>query len=239
MGGIASSFQSNSPWNFAFDASYGAVITDKDELNRQGWYAMILAEYKLNWGIPGLYVWYFSGDDGDIINGSERLPYLDTMNSVPNALSSFGYRGSSTVGGGKGILGTNPTSTWGIGFRLKNMSFLEDLRHIFRLHYFGGTNSTKMADYITGRSNVNNGTLWRNNTDFNSLGTYLTTADTGIELNFDSFYKVTNHLEMGLELGYIHLMLHEDVWGRYGNSNQNSLNTKAAWKATLSFKYSF
>ena len=55
---------------------------------------MLLAEYALDWGLPGLYGWYFSGDDDNPNNGSERLPYLATTNNLTNSLSTFGYRGN-------------------------------------------------------------------------------------------------------------------------------------------------
>ena len=87
---------------------------------------MLLAEYELDWATPGIYGWYFSGDDDNPHNGSERLPYIATTNNLTNSLSTFGYRGNPIMGGGKGVLGVNPNGTWGVGFRLKDMSFLED-----------------------------------------------------------------------------------------------------------------
>ena len=202
---------------------------------------MLLAEYALDWGLPGLYGWYFSGDDSNPRNGSERLPYLATTNNLTNSLSTFGYRGNPIIGGGKGVLGVNPSGTWGIGARLKDISFLDDLSHTLRVNYFGGTNDTKMASYITGRhaTDASGRQIYRNNTDFNSFGTYLTTADTGMEVNLDSKYKAAENLTFVLELGYIHLWLDNDVWGHYQNISGTSLNVKDAWKASFNVVYSF
>lgn len=70
---------------------------------------------------------------------------------------------------------------------------------------------------------------------------YLTEADTGIEINLNSQYKVYDNLTVLLELGYIHLWLDESssVWGRSGGSPYNNLNYQDAWKASLGFQYAF
>ncbi len=239
-GGVTTDITAADPWRFTFDAIYGATSTGRDYLDREGWYATALIEYKMDWGTPGIYAWYFSGDDSDVNNGSERMPYISTTNSIANSQSSFGYRGSSSVGGGKGVLDTNPNGTWGVGFRLKKMSFVDDLSHLFRVNFFGGTNAPEMADYITGRKTTSgNGAVYRQMTDFNSFGTYLTTEDTGIEINFDTRYKIYDNLTADIELGYIHLWLSEDAWGRIGNQTSNSLHYKDAWKMTVNLTYRF
>lgn len=239
-GGVTGQFDFLSPVRLKADFAYGAVDYGRSELNRHGWFGMIMAEYVADWGIPGIYGWYFSGDDGNPNNGSERLPYIATTNNLTNSLSTFGYRGNPIMGGGKGVLGLNPNGTWGVGFRIKDMSFLEDLKHTFRFHYFGGTNDTDMAGYITGRKGFDGGRkVYQNNKDFNSFGTYLTTADTGIEINLDSTYEIYENLKCVLELGYIHLWLDKDVWGGYKDYPGDTLNYKDAWKASVNFIYSF
>ncbi len=241
-GGLTWEWTSFEPFSLKGDFIYGAVDHGREYMNRSGWFGMLLADHAFDWAVPGIYGWYFSGDDDNPHNGSERLPYIATTNNASNSLSSFGYRGSVLYAGGKGILGTNPSGTWGVGTRLKDISFVDDLSHIIRLNFFGGTNDTKMASYITGRqTTVNSGrAVYRNMTDFNApLGTYLTTSDTGLELNLDSTYKAAENLNFVLELGYIHLWLDKDVWGGYQKTSGDSLNYKDAWKATLNITYSF
>ena len=240
-GGVTAQFDFLSPLRVKADFIYGAVDYGRSEMNRQGWFGMAMAEYALDWVTPGIYGWYFSGDDSNPNNGSERMPYVATTNNVANSLSTFGYRGNPIMGGGKGVLGLNPNGTWGVGFRLKDMSFLENLKHTFRFNFFGGTNDTEMASYITGRAGYddNNRKVYRNNTDFNSFGTYLTTADTGVELNLDSTYNMYDNLKFVLELAYIHLWIDKDVWGRYANYPDDTLNYKDAWKASMNIIYSF
>ena len=240
-GGLTGQWTLFDPFRLTWDFTYGSVDHGREYLNRQGWYGMLVAEYATDWGLPGLYGWYFSGDDANPDNGSERMPYLSTTNNLTNSLSTFGYRGNPIIGGGKGILGTNPTGTWGVGARVKDIPSLENLTHTLRVNYFGGTNNTKMASYITGRQGRDNDgrQIYRNNTDFNSFGTYLTTADTGLEVNLDSKFKATENLTFVGELGYIHLWLDKDVWGQYQNIAGTSLNMKDAWKASVNVIYAF
>ena len=240
-GGLTGQWSMLDPFRLSWDFVYGSVDHGRKYLNRQGWYGMLVAEYATDWGLPGLYGWYFSGDDANPDNGSERMPYLSTTNNLTNSLSTFGYRGNPIIGGGKGILGTNPTGTWGVGARVKDIPSLENLTHTLRVNYFGGTNNTKMASYITGRQGRDNDgrQIYRNNTDFNSFGTYLTTADTGLEVNLDSKFKATENLTFVGELGYIHLWLDKDVWGQYQNIAGTSLNMKDAWKASVNVIYAF
>lgn len=240
-GGLTGEVTAFSPFRISWDFIYGSVDNGREYLNRQGWFGMLLGEYDTDWGVPGLYGWYFSGDDDNPHNGSERLPYVATTNNLTNSLSSFGYRGNPIMGGGKGVLGTNPNGTWGVGARIKKLSFMDDLSHTLRVNYFGGTTDPKMASYITGRRPVDNAgrAVYRNNTDFNSFGTYLTRSDNGLEINFDSTYKAAENLSFILETGYIHLWLDEGTWGHYENIAGDSLNYKDAWKVSLNVVYAF
>ena len=240
-GGLTGEVTAFSPFRVSWDFIYGSVDNGREYLNRQGWFGMLLGEYDTDWGVPGLYGWYFSGDDDNPHNGSERLPYVAPPNNLTNSLSSFGYRGNPIMGGGKGVLGTNPNGTWGVGARIKKLSFMDDLSHTLRVNYFGGTNDPKMAAYITGRRPMDGAgrAVYRNNTDFNSFGTYLTRSDSGLEINFDSTYKAAENLSFILETGYIHLWLDEGTWGRYENIAGDSLNYKDAWKVSLNVIYAF
>ncbi len=129
------------PWRFAWEFTYGSVSWAGDEpLDRKGWMGAAILEYKLDWGIPGLYGWYASGDDDDLSNGSERLPYL---------VNDFGVSGFSDTLAGPDINGMERDrvidntliGTWGVGLRLKNVSFIRNLRHTPHGSLWGGTNS--------------------------------------------------------------------------------------------------
>ena len=231
------------PWRFAWDVNYGSVTGDKGYLNRSGWMVNALLEYKMDWATPGIYGWYSTGDDSNPHNGSERMPFISQVNIGGDSLSNFGFRSSPWVNN-EGILGGNAVGLWGVGARLKDISFMDNLKSTLLVNFFGGTNDTKMASYILGRHNTDSSgrQVYRRWTDFNSnYGVYLTEADTGIEVNLNSQYKVYDNLTVLLELGYIHLWLDESksVWGRSGGSPHNNLNYQDAWKASLGFQYSF
>jgi hypothetical protein len=243
--GLTGEITALDPFRFAWDAVYGSVThPDAGHLNRQGLYINALAEYKFDWGVPGLYGWWSTGDDSNPKNGSERMPVFDPW-VPPNNLSSFGFNGATLPAASpNGILGTNAfAGTWGIGARIRELSFIDDLTHTLRANLFGGTNSPRMAQYILGKRQV--GARGGLVDDFNSAGgLYLTTRDYGLELNFDSTYKIYDNLRMIVELGYIHLWLDQSrsMWGAGrtpGGATIRGVRVTDALKAAVYFHYSF
>jgi len=246
------------PLRIAWDMNYGTKTnSDYGFLDRSGWIVNLLVEYKMDFGIPGLALWYGSGDDGSTANGSEQMPVID-VNDPNSSLSSFGNNGSPTWGGNyDGIMGLNMMAgTWGIGLRLRDMSFVDKLKHTLRLNMYNGTNDPKMAKYMTGkkeRAYINSGgggysssnSSW-SGADFNTNaanGLYLTTLDYAFEINFDTEYKIYDNLSMFVELGYINLDLSSKAWGAWGDPNNGpsgrKVNTTDAIKAALLFRYTF
>lgn len=238
--GLTGEVKSFAPWRIAWDANYGGLSGNREYLDRSGWIANLLIEYVTDWGIPGIYGWYSSGDDGDVHNGSERMPFISQVNVGGDTVSTFGFRASPWVNN-EGILGGNTVGFRGVGARIRDVSFLDGLRHTIRLNLFGGTNDPKMASYIMGRRATDGGrTVFRSRTDFNSnYGVYLTRADTGLEFNLDSQYKIYENLTMLVEAGYIHLWLNEGAWGRRGGDVGNTLNYQDAFKVSVGFQYAF
>ncbi len=220
-------------WNFEFDFNYGDTGylgtvddynhgTENVDVRRSGWIAKALVEYKMDWGTPGLFAWYGSGDDEDAENGSEMMPYLnptanftsfmgdgDELGWSASSGSSYGYDNMLTYAG-----------TWGIGAHIKKMSFVEDLSHTFRVAYWGGTNSTSMAKHLK----------TSNATQASSM--YLTTNDYMLEFNLDSTYQIYENLQAIVQLGYIVNGVDEETWDHLGE-------TRDAYKAQLIFSYSF
>jgi hypothetical protein len=251
-GGLTFDLTAVDPFRFAFDGVYGSITwPGAGYLNRSGWFLTALAEYKLNWGVPGIYGWWGSGDDGNAKNGSERMPIVDMQTAI-TSYSSFGLRGEKSVG--NAISNTNflgeqfHAGSWGIGVRIRDMSFLEDLSHTIRVNLFGGTNDPKMAKNMLGKRSRGIFEGGRRS-DFNDGATnspvYLTTRDYGIELNLDTVYKIYENLELLVELGYMHLWLDTSrgVWGN-GNdaAGQNTIrgvSTTDALKAFMHFRYRF
>ena len=236
------------PLNIEFDVNYGYVESmgrfdvskrgsDTDivrgSTERQGFVVKALVEYKMDWATPGIFGWYGSGDDGNIKNGSERMPSIAGAGNF----TSFIGDGNLAWGAGPGdVADWNMTyaGTWGIGGQLKDMSFLEDLKHTLRVAYWGGTNAPSMVKYMAEASSWSEG--------YGGDGPYLTTNDGLLEFNLINQWQIYENLEANLELGYVVNMIDQDTWkkdGYYSGGGNGSFDKKDAWKAQLVFAYSF
>ena len=229
------------PFRIAWDVNYGSASYEDEKMNREGWLASLLLEYKLDWGTPGLYGWYGSGDDSNPRNGSERMPVVSANGN--NGFSNFAFNGNPYIAR-EGVLGTNMTGTWGIGARLKDVSFLEDLKHTLRVNFMGGTNAPKMAKYIRhyGNPYAKHGVsdVARYATAYDPM--YLTTDDTALEIGLTNTYKMYDNFTVMLDASYVALWLEDSrsVWGK--NPGRGALGGDGvydAWNVNLSFVYSF
>ncbi len=212
-----------------FDVLKRGVDPVRGSSQRQGWLIKALVEYKMDWGTPGIFGWYASGDDGNVKNGSERLP------SVAGAgnFTSFMGDGNLAWGTGYNFYDNNLTyaGTWGIGLQLADMSFVENLKHTFRVAYWGGTNSPSMVKYM------DSAVAW-NDTTAAQDGPYLTTNDGLLEFNLVNSYQIYENLEANLELGYIVNMMDKDTWDKSYLGDRN-WSKQDAWKAQLILAYTF
>ena len=230
------------PLNIEFDINYGYVEamgrydvlkrgTDwvRGNSKREGWLVKALVEYKMDWGTPGIFGWYASGDDGNVKNGSERLPSIAGAGNF----TSFMGDGNLAWGTGYNFYDNNLTyaGTWGVGLQIADVSFVEDLKHTFRVAYWGGTNSPSMVKYM------GSGVAW-DDTTASQDGPYLTTNDGLLEFNLVNSWQIYENLEANLELGYIINMMDKDTWDKSYVSDRN-WSKQDAWKAQLIFAYTF
>ncbi|WP_300908320.1 outer membrane homotrimeric porin [uncultured Desulfovibrio sp.] len=221
------------PFRFAWDFNYGSVTWDDDgRLNRSGWLASLLFEYKLDWATPGLYGWYGSGDDSNPANGSERMPTLSANNT--NNFSNFAFDGDPYIAR-DGAIGHGMGGTWGIGARLKDMSFVEDLKHTFRVNYIGGTNSPSMGKKLS----LND--MYANSGEMGMEAMYLTTQDSALEIGLSNTYQMYENFVINVEADYIALWLDtsKSVWGARHRDGKGIPQTNDAWNINASFVYSF
>ena len=231
------------PLNIEFDINYGYVEamgrydvlkrgTDlvRGNSKREGWLVKALVEYKMDWGTPGIFGWYASGDDGNVKNGSERLPSIAGAGNF----TSFMGDGNLAWGTGYNFYDNNLTyaGTWGVGLQIADVSFVEVLKHTFRVAYWGGTNSPSMVKYM------GSGVAWDDTTAAQD-GPYLTTNDGLLEFNLVNSWQIYENLEANLELGYIVNMMDKDTWDKSYISEQRNWSKQDAWKAQLIFAYTF
>ena len=230
------------PLHIEFDFNYGYVggigsydvmrrgrenDLKKADTLRSGWLVKALVEYRFDWGVPGVFGWYASGDDGNPGNGSERMPSIAGCGKF-----------TSFIGEGNGDFAVKDNwmdnsmsyaGTWGVGLQVRDLSFVEDLSHTLRVAYWGGTNSTGMVKYFDKKSGWNDG--------YGADGPYLTTNDGLLECNLVNEYKIYENLTANLELGYIVNMVDKNTWDR--KWMETSTQRQDAWKAQLLFAYSF
>lgn len=228
------------PFRFAWDANYGSYTNGIEAMKREGWYLSILGEYKMDWATPGLYAWYSSGDDSNIKNGSERMPTL-SADSASDGFSSYATIGDPYIAR-DGVLSNTWIGTWGIGARLKDISYMEDLKHTFRINYITGTNSPTMAKYILGKKGVPGRAVETTRTDFtggNNYGTYMTTEDSGLEFGLTTTYKVYDNLTMFADMNYIAMFADQSkaVWGN--GHGERGMKLQDPWNINVSFVYDF
>lgn len=235
------------PWNFEFDINYGyveemgrydvirrgnPVDIVRGSTERQGWLVKALAEYKMDWGTPGVFGWYSSGDDGNIKNGSERMP------SIAGAGNFTSFIGDGNLAWGSFNdscdWSMSYAGTWGVGIQLADMSFIEDISHTFRVALWGGTNSPSMVKYMESAYSWTEG--------YGGDGPYLTTNDNLLEFNLVNQWQIYENLEINLELGYVVNMMDKDTWQKssyYDGTDNGKFEKQDAWKAQLTFAYSF
>lgn len=236
------------PLNIEFDINYGYVEsqgrglmedsygnTKKYSTERQGWMAKALVEYKMDWGTPGILGWYSSGDDSNPSNGSERMPSVSPCGNFTSFMGdgNWGWASSGRIYDRN----LSYAGTWGVGLQVRDMSFLEDLKHTFRAVYWGGTNSPTMAKY------ANSPWSWGSNYEDGDIGDvehYLTTNDGILEFNLVNSYQIYENLEVNLELGYMINFIDQDTWKRSNGGRMGDAYEKQdAYKAQLIFAYTF
>ncbi len=243
--GIATSITLADPLNIELDLNYGYVgsagrftversdgVEKRWDTARQGFLAKALIEYKMDWGTPGIFGWYATGDDDDPGNGSERLPAIEAKGNFTSMMGDDNWGWGSNPNWYDMTL--NYAGTWGIGIQLKDMTFIENLSHTFRVAYWGGTNSPAMAKYMADGI----GFL---NSDFSiSNGLYLTTNDSLVEFNLITKYEMYENFEVNLELGYMINNFDHDTWKKSHNGRAgDTYEYQDAWKAQLIFAYTF
>ena len=229
------------PFRIAWDVNYGSAAYADQKMNREGWLASLLLEYKLDWGTPGLYGWCSTGDDNNPRNGSERMPVVSANGN--NDFSNFAFNGNPYIAR-EGILGSTMVGTWGIGARLKDVSFLEDLKHTLRVNFMGGTNAPKMAKYVRGYDHFDKRGVWDvAEGGFSYDPIYLTTEDYALEVGLTNTYKMYDNFTIMLDAAYIAMWLDDsrNTWGKNPMNGfaQDRNGVYDAWNVNLSFVYSF
>lgn len=192
------------------DLNYGSLDAKTKTNDASGWFFDLAVDYKMDMMTPEVFFIYSTGEDKKASNGSEMMPNI----SPDVTATPFGFDGSSFADGGV-LLGTAGTGVVALGFKLKDLSFIENVKHEFVFMYAKGTSD---KDY------VENG---------NGDAT-LTTKDSFWEVDFNTKYQMYENLAAIVELGYAKAN-YDDKLGTRGDDYKN----QAAWKAIVGVKYDF
>ncbi len=235
FGGIVAEMDNFDRITIGIDANYGSSGLD-GAWGREGFFLSAIAEYSFDWGIPGIYGWYASGDNSNVADGSERMASVSPLWGN----TGLGYSGQYSISYGNAI-NISPAGTWGVALQVNNLELfrmIEGLSHRIVLAYYGGTNDEMMAAYITGRAVLPSSytSLYSGG---NQVGitpfSYLTTEDSAIELTFNTTYDLYRDLQSNLEFSYIWQNFDENTW----STATTRPDFKNAWKLALNMRYSF
>lgn len=240
--GLALDITEWDPFRLAFDFYYGSVDYDDETLNRQGWMAVLLAEYKLDWGTPGIVGWYASGDDSDLSNGSERLPYLNRDETGGGSFSNYAFHAGRPSTQRDAVISHNPAGTWGVGLRLRDVRWPAKFNHTLRANLIGGTNDPGIVHEIYNKYGVhmapNNWTMSDGSTFRGTENLYMTKGDYALELGIRTDYKLYENFTIGFDFSYVALWLDKDVWGKSAMNGRDD-TVADTWNASMIFIYNF
>lgn len=194
------------------DIIYGKLDTDEDAAERSGWFVTLGVDYKMDMMTPSLYGYYSTGDDDDPSDGSETIPILVSDQYSTPAGFAFGARTTFAFNDNNYALADGrPKGMWLIGFALKDISLVENLKSTFAVEYGKGTSDKKAAGSMVGE---------------------LTEEDSFVQAMLNSKYNIYENLAAVLELGYAKLDMDEDVWGK-------DYADEPAYLVTFGFTYDF
>lgn len=219
MAGITGVLSLWEPFRLSAEAYVTGLDTGYERDNVRGWFGTLLAEYRLDWATPGLYVWYASGEDGDSANGSER--FITIAEKGSQDYSHFALNGSNSNVARDTVMGQSLAGTWGLGLRLKDISFMEGLTHCIRLNYFGGTNDEGAVRDARQTNGFN----------LNLMGNNLAMQESALEVGVGTQYQIYDNLKLVSDIAYIALNTDSDLRQGYSKAD--------AWNANLSFIYKF
>ncbi len=151
------------------------------DFKQSGWMVDLVVDYKMDFMTPEVLFWYMSGE-GTKTDKSSIMPAFDRS----FAPSSFGFDDSAF---GESNLFENVSgiadASAGLGFKLKDMTFMDGLSHTLTALFAVGT-SDKDA------------------------GITFDSEDSLFEIDFDTKYQIYDELAAYVELGYVHINWKDD-----------------------------
>jgi hypothetical protein len=203
------------------DVNYGSAsgTHNLDSEDRSGWMFDLAVDYTgLDFMTPELFFAYTSREDDKTSNGSERMPMLTARNW---GVGSFFFNGDTLIEGTpNGTTDARNLGFWAVGLQLKDISFIDQLKHTFIVMYAQGTNDKDLVG-VAG-------------SNYYSYGYTLTEKDHIWEVDLNTSYKLYDELTLSFDLGYINNGYDKDVW-----ASSATRDPADAYKLSTGIKYEF
>ncbi|MDR2105087.1 MAG: hypothetical protein LBP51_04950 [Deferribacteraceae bacterium] len=195
-GGAAAKYNFNKNISAALDL----VIADTNNsgphhYENKGYFSAALLEYDIHSGLLGLFGWYSSGNSSKLQNHNDYglLPTMAGESSFhPTRLA---FKGDISEGRDAAV-SENSAGTAGIGVHLKQLRFLSNLEHIFRLAYITGTSTDQGAGAPAA-------VIVESYAKKRGEPAVMTDKDYALEIDFDSVLDITDCIRAALEIAYI------------------------------------
>lgn len=202
-----------------------------------GWIAALAVQYNMDMFTPMIFGMYESGHSKDSADNGKTGRVMPSLGGDLWGVSSFGFSGSNfrhnaigqlsldgamnqALGLPAGTIEGNAmpyaaTGKWALGFKLKDITFIDKMTHTFNVAYYRGTNH-------------------KDNTAL------FTTEDSAWEVNFDTQYQLYEELVAVLELGYLSVNLKKDSdFEAATGFKRNKILDDDSFKAALGLRYRF
>ncbi|CAK7052781.1 MAG: hypothetical protein DELT_03021 [Desulfovibrio sp.] len=206
------------PFFVKIDAMMGGLETGDSDYDTFGYLVAADIGYKFSFGALSAIGWYASGDDDEDDRGI--MPVISDAGGFKP--TRYGTAGTNARSWDRILTGTG-LGMWGIGAKLANVSFVENLQHSVIAMYMGGTNKGDAA----ARRSVHDPAF----TDSNFGNAYLMSSDRAWEINLLNEYKVNQNLKFNFDLAY--------VWLDLGDHWDDKDDTEGSFAAMLGVTYSF
>lgn len=207
------------PFFVNIDAMMGGLETGDGDYDAFGWYVAADIGYKFSWGTTSVIGVYSSGDKDTDDYGQLPIISGDSGWNLGGPSGSFYGFGGASWRRYDGYISDSGQGLWGLGFKIANVSFVENLKHSLLAMYYGGTNE---GDSQNNRRTVR---------DFTTNTRTLMTSDHAWEVSLLNEYKVNQNLSFRFDIGYIQLEL-GDQW-------KDKDDTKGNVYSGIGIQYSF
>ena len=213
-GGVAFELPVLDPFFVKLDAMVGGLETGDSDYDTTGFLLATDIGYKFSFGSLSAFGFYGSGDDEIDDRGS--MPIVSDDTGLSPTMLGFGGGRIRSI---DGTVSNNGIGMWGVGLKLADLSFVENLSHTVTAMYAGGTNK---GDSTVSRRDTHNGVLG---------GQFYMSSDRIYEVNLMNTYKATENLLLSLDLAY--------VWMDLGDHWDNKDDTTGNFATMIGVQYSF